>query len=137
MRDDGGTGDMHIIGDFDVSDDSGLPGYRAAFPDPGTAGNTHTGSNCRVLTDDDIMGYLDQVIELDATLDKRVTQRTSINGGIGTDLDVIPDDYSAQLWSLDPLLTILGKTKSITANDRTWMQFASIADDAILCDRNM
>ncbi len=68
----------------------------------GTASHTHTTGHGRVGTDVHVVANLDQVVQLDAIFDHRVVQRTAIDAGVGTDLDIVADAHSAELLDLDP-----------------------------------
>jgi hypothetical protein len=85
---------------------------------PRTSRNTGTRSNHRVLTHFHVVGNLNQIIDLAALTDSRVSLGAAINRGIGANADVIFYLYGTQLWHGLPALTILREAKAISPNHR-------------------
>ena len=75
-----------------------------------------------------VMTNLDLVIQLDTIFDYRVRQGTAVDGGIGTDLDVISNDDPACLWNLDPNAIFIGKTETFTSDNGTGSQNTTFTD---------
>ena len=84
-----------------------------------------------MFPDDDVVGDLDQIVDLSPALDPGPAEGGSIDRAVGPDLHVVINLNDPHLRDLDvPSLLILGKTKTITADDRATVNNDSIADFA-------
>jgi hypothetical protein len=90
--------DMHIVGEFQVTDDHAGAANGAATPDAGTAGDPDTAGHRRMLTNTDVVTDLNLIVEFDAIADHRVVQSASVDRRIGTDFDIVtqspPDRFA-------------------------------------------
>lgn len=107
-----------IVTDGDMAIHAGLSGHDDVVADFGAAGDADLRAEEIVLADLDIMSQMAKVIDLGAAADDGVIHRTVVDGGAGTDLDVISDDSAAQLADVMVVtLFIGGKAKALTADD--------------------
>lgn len=107
-----------IVTDGDMAIHAGLSGHDDVVADFGAAGDADLRAEEIVLADLDIMSQVTKVIDLGAAADDGVIHRTVVDGGAGTDLDVISDDSAAQLADVMVVtLFISGKAEALTAND--------------------
>src|SRR5690606_37546852 len=102
-RHEGASRDMDVVGQFEVTRDHGGSAKRAATSDPRGACNAHAGSHGSEVTDLDVMGDHDLVVQLDAVPDIRVLECAAIDGGVGSDLDIIAYDDAPELRNLHPV----------------------------------
>ena len=58
---------------------------------PDTAGHGRVGADVHVVAN------LDQVVQLDAVFNHGVVQRTAIDAGVGSDLDIVADAHGARV----------------------------------------
>ncbi|EXI73672.1 MAG: hypothetical protein AW07_02358 [Candidatus Accumulibacter sp. SK-11] len=80
------------------------------------------------------MTDLNLVVELDPIGDQRVVERTAVDRGIRSDLDIIADHHPPDLRDLDPPLAFLGKTEAVGADHRPRMNDRPPADHAAVVD---
>ena len=78
----------------------------------------------------DVVGNLNQIIQFDTIMNNGIPQCPPINGGIGTDLDVVTNNHPTKLSDLDPFPLMMSKTKTIRANNRPRV------DNAIITHRD-
>src|SRR6185437_270611 len=88
----------------------------------------------RVRADAHVVANLDEIVELHAVLDHRVVDRTAVDRGIRTDLDIRADVHAADLWHLHPRARFLGESKSVAADHRAGMDERARADHNTLAE---
>lgn len=107
-----------IVTDGDMAIHAGLSGHDDVVADFGAAGDADLRAEEIVLADFDIVSQMTKVIDLGAAADNGVIHRTVVDGGAGTDLDVISDDSAAELADVMVVpLFISGKAEALTADD--------------------
>jgi hypothetical protein len=74
------------------------------------SGNTNTTSDRSVITDTDVVSYLNLIIEFDPAGNNGVIQSTAIYSGIGTNFYVITDNNTASLYDFLPALAVRSKS---------------------------
>ena len=67
-----------------------------------TTCNASAGRDCCIFSDNNVVSHLDQVIQLDSFLYNRVIKRSTVNGRIGTNFNLVTDDNAAQMRDFDP-----------------------------------
>lgn len=72
-----------------------------------TTGYADTTGYCSICANSCVMADLHLVINLDAFFYYGVAQCTAVDGCIGANLDIIPDNDTAQLWNPEPTTVIL------------------------------
>ena len=77
-----------MISDLQVAEDACSATDPAVTAEPCAARNTYACGYCRMRTYPDIMGNLNQVINLCTILDNRIFYGASINGRIGTNFNI-------------------------------------------------
>lgn len=112
----------NVVADLDVADHADATCNHAVAPDLGAAGNSHAASHRGVVADLHVVRNHDLVVELDAVANQRVGERTTVDGRVGADLDVVANAHAADLGDLLPGTFSLAKpnpSPPITAPD--WM----------------
>lgn len=107
-----------IVTDGDMAIHAGLSGHDDVIADLGAAGDADLRAEEIVLTDLNIMSQVTKVIDLGAAADDGVIHRTVVDGGAGSDLDVVSDDSAAELANVMVVtLFISGEAEALTADD--------------------
>lgn len=107
-----------VVTDGDMAIHAGLSGHDDVIADLGAAGDADLRAEEIVLADLDIMSQMAKVIDLGAAADDGVIHRTVVDGGAGTDLDVISDDSAAQLTNMMMVACLVsGEAEALTADD--------------------
>src|SRR5476651_291730 len=78
----------------------------------------HAGRHDRVGADTDVVADLNLIVELDALLDDRVADRTTIDRGVGANFHIGSHAHAPKLRHFDPCALFRRKTKSIAAHYR-------------------
>src|SRR5450830_1983224 len=121
---------MDFVGDGDVAVDHGGTADGAIFTDFGAAGDPRAGCNRRMRADMAVVGDLNLVVQFDTVFQHGVGQGATVDGGIGTDFDVVADHHPPHLRNLDPDAGFVGETETIRTDHRTGMDDAALADFA-------
>lgn len=107
-----------IVTDGDMTIHAGLSGHDDVIADLGAAGDADLRAEEIVLTDLNIMSQVTKVIDLGAAADDGVIHRTVVDGGAGSDLDVISDDSAAELANVMVVACLVsGEAEALTADD--------------------
>ena len=104
--------------------------------DARTARNPHTPRHGGVPANVDVVANLNQVVELDAIFNDGVLQSTSVDAGIGTNFNIIANGNSAQLFNFFPSTLVQRKPKTISADDHTCMNNATLTNFAVFAQRH-
>src|SRR5688572_33259838 len=86
-----------MIRDPDVAVDHGRAADGAMPADVGAAGDAGASRDRGMRADAHVVADLNLVVELGALLDHGVVERSAVDGGVGSDLDVVAEGYSADL----------------------------------------
>lgn len=131
-------GNDAAIADGEMSGRADLAGENAAVADLGGSGEADLaaehgiGAYAGGVADDD------EVVELGAPADASFTDGSAVDAGVGLDFDVIFKDCRSRLLHFVPgSVALLGKTKSIAADDDTVLKDDAIADLAEFSDDGM
>lgn len=107
-----------VVTDGDMAIHAGLSGHDDVIADLGAAGDADLRAEEIILADFDIMSQMTKVIDLGAAADDGVIHRTVVNGGAGTDLDVVSDDSAAELTDVMVVACLVsGEAEALTADD--------------------
>lgn len=107
-----------VVTDGDMAIHAGLSGHDDVITDLGAAGDADLRAEEIVLTDLYIMSQVTKVIDLGAAADDGVIHRAVVDGGAGTDLDVISDDRAAKLTDVMVVACLVsGEAEALTADD--------------------
>jgi hypothetical protein len=101
-----------------VSSHAGLPPDLDEVPKDGRARNTDLGHDDATAAKDDVVSNLHKIIEPRTGADHRVSRRSSIDRGIGANLDIILEDHPAELRSSQEPGLGEGKSKSFLPDPR-------------------
>lgn len=102
---------MHIIRDFDVSDNADLASK-------GTRVYCRRYNNRIILANVHVVRNMDEVVELYVAFDHHVAGRAAINRGARADLHIITDHHPSQLRGILPTHIITRITEPVTAYHR-------------------
>lgn len=107
-----------VVTDGDMSIHAGLSGHDDMIADLGASGDADLRAEEIVLADLDIMSQMTKVIDLGAAADDGVIHRAIVDGGAGTDLDVVSDDSAAELANVMVVACLIsGEAEALTADD--------------------
>lgn len=70
-----------------------------------------------VITNPAVVCNLDKIVDLDAVADDGIFNRTAVNGGIDTDLDIVANNHSPYLRDLQPAGSGGLEAKPVGADD--------------------
>src|SRR5438105_7880524 len=121
------AGDDHVVGDREMAGEAAEAADHAALADRGAAGHGYAGGERAVRADAHVVPDHDEVVELDALLDHRVVDGAAVDGGVGSDLDVVADAHRAELRHLEPGAALGRETdrKSTRLNSsHEWISYA-------------
>src|SRR5260221_1654892 len=105
-------------------------------PDIGAAGDTHAAGHRGVRADARVVADLDLIVELHALLDDGVVERTAVDRGVGTDLDIVADAHRADLRDLDPAPVVVGDAEAVGVDHGPRMDDHRLAERAPRVDRD-
>src|SRR5690606_22856337 len=117
--DHGHPGEVDLIGNFQVPDNTGCTTEQTMPPDFVPAGNTDHGGHGGVVADAHVVGNLHHVIQFHAVAEDSVIQGAAIDGGVGAHLHVIPQYRSTDLGNPVPDPLVVGKTEAVGTDHRT------------------
>lgn len=107
-----------VVTDGDMTIHTGLSGHDDVVADFGAAGDADLRAEEIVLADFDIVSQMAKVIYLGTAADDGIVHRTVVDGGAGTDFDVVADDGAAELADVMVMaLFIGGEAEALTADD--------------------
>ena len=133
-------GENHIIANVQVACDADLPGEDHALADVRTARQSDLRANQRVFVNCAGVTYLHVVINFDAALDPRFTDRSAINRSACANLDIVFDDDATGLRNLEPAFVFgFRKAKTIRADDDVIVNDDALPDLRVRphCDAGM
>src|SRR5690606_25490982 len=96
------TGYVDVITNGEMPGRHGRSGQCAALANDGGTRHPHTGGHGGVVTHLAVMADHDLVIQFHAIAQHGILQRTAVYRGIGSDLDIIANEYATQLGNLGP-----------------------------------
>src|SRR5262249_55245319 len=114
-----------VFADADLAADDRLLSHRRA------AGNSGLRCNDSVLSDLDVVGDLNQVVELDAATDHGGFQRTAVDAGVGSDFDVIFNNNAADLRKFHVAVAIFYVAEAIGSDHGAGMNDDVISDQGV------
>ena len=133
-----GLGANHrIAADFDVTHHSGLPGEDHTVSQPTGTGNAGLGNNDTILSDADIMGDLDKIVDFRPSSDHRFPKSCPVYSAIRADFHVVSDRYSTDLRDLMTMALIVRRiTKTVRTDNGIGLNDHPVPDVAILSDNH-
>src|SRR5262245_9513876 len=84
-----------------------------------------------VPADDDVVGDLNEVVDLRTLTNDRVRQRSSVDRRVGPDLDIIADDHAADLRHLHVALRAHDESETVLSDTHAGMDDHAVADDGM------
>ena len=98
------------------------------------AGNRGATRHYRMSANANVVANLNLIVELHARFNHGVLNRAAIDGGVGANLDVVFNSYTADLRNLQPSISLVCKAETIGANHGAGMDNYSITHFAIVID---
>ena len=92
--------DLRTITDLTVICNANLATQLTGRSDAAAASHTNLCRRNGRWTNRAIVTNVDQIIELDGVSQASLTQECSVYSGVCTNLDIVPDDQTANLWHL-------------------------------------
>src|SRR5258706_12383692 len=135
-RDESSGGNVDVIDDVQMAEDQRRAAKGAMAPDVGAAGDTDAAGHRGMRADARVVADLDLIVELHALLDDGVVERTAVDRGVGTDLDIVADAHRADLRDLDPAPVVVGDAKAVGADHRPRMDDHPLAERAPRVDHD-
>src|ERR1043166_7226826 len=114
-----------------------LPGQHHVIAELRAPGNTRLRHHQAVFADGHIMRYLNQVIDLGALADNGRSQRATVDGHIGPDLDVVAQDYISDLRHLAVHTRVQHVPKTIGADDTAGVDADAVSNLCALVNRHV
>lgn len=128
-------GDADVVFELDVAEDAGLTAEHDMLACLGGTCDACLGGDDVMLPDLDVVGDLDEIVDFRAFADDGLFEARTIDGGVGADLDVVFEDYIAELLELDEVaLSVREIAEAAGADDGTWLENDSVAKNAPLTD---
>ena len=122
--------DFAAAPDVDVAGDSGLAADDDVIFDGGAASEADLAADEAVFADDDVVAYVDEIIEFGAFADDGFAEAGAVEGGVGTDFDVVVDDDTADLGNF---LVAAGRefvAEAVGADNDAGVQADAVTEDA-------
>ena len=119
-----------FVTNLKVVDQSRLSAHEDPFSNDRATRYAALGGHDRVLTYFNVVRDMDEIVELDATTDDRPTECASIDGGVGTDLNIILDDDDPNVSEFDEFPFAPRVTESIGPDDRAGVDDDVRADES-------
>ena len=104
--------------------------------DAGAAGNAAACRNRRVRAYHHVVRDLHLIVYDDAGVYHRVLEGSAVDGGVGTDIDVVMDHHGTELGDLAPVPAFVGEAEAVAADHRTGVDVHPAADLAIMIDHD-
>jgi hypothetical protein len=124
------SGDLRTFADLHMADHAGMRAHDHEVAELRRTRNAALGHNYAMAANDDVVGDLHEIVDLSTLADDRVRQGTSVDGGVGADLNVITYDHTSNLGYFQvPLSPHCEPEPVLTDAD------AGVEDDAVSDDR--
>ena len=121
--------------DCDVAENAHLPAHHDMMARFGRAGDAGLRSDQIVGADFDIVGNLDEVVDLRSLANDRRIETGTIDGCIGANLDIVFDNDNADLLEFMMASICIGRiAKSARTDDRAALNNHAIAQSAAFAD---
>src|ERR1035437_1997449 len=121
-------GDLRPFADHNVVIDAGARAQHDKVFQRRTAGNARLRHQNAVPADADIVAYLDHVVDLAALADHRVANGAAVDGGAGSDLDIVLDDDAPDLRNLEVALRPHYEAEAVLTDLAARMNDDAVAD---------
>src|SRR5262245_27201345 len=120
--------DGDAITDFEVSSQPDLAGQNDVIAQFRAAGDADLAHEQTVFANGYVVADLNQVVDFGALADDRRAKCTAVHADVGTDFDVVADDYVPDLRDLTMDAGVLDVAEAIRANYRAGMNADALAD---------
>jgi hypothetical protein len=126
--------DHNLVSDANMVGKTSLPTDHDMMANRGATGDANLGDHDRVFSDRDIVGDLDQVIDLGAPLDDGAAERGSVDSYVGAQFNVVFDDHTAELRNLVMAALMLYVTKTVGSDHGSAMHDHTCAEGTVFSD---
>ena len=93
--------------------------------------------NRGVAADVDVVGDLDEVVELDPVFYHRIFQCASVYRGVGADLHIVADEDPTHLGDLDPDAIVVGNPETIRSNHNPGVNDGAFTEHGAAANRDV
>ena len=122
----------------DVITEADLAADDAIVFDRDAAGDTGLGSDDAAFAYRYVVADLDEVVDLCAFADAGLAERSAINAGVRSDLDIVFDDDGADLREFDVVFVfVLDVSEAVGADDDSRMEDRTIADFDVIVENTV
>jgi len=129
--------DHGALADLKVVQDPYLTCQNHAGTEFCTAGDSCLSNDQALLSNDHVVGDVNQIIDLGASADHGFPQRCAVNRRVRPYFDVVLDFDDTDLRDFDALRSILGEAEPIAPDNHSRVENDPIANPATLADRDL
>lgn len=101
-----------------------------------TTGNRRAACQSRVITDPDVVGYLDLIVQPNIVAQDCVFKSASVNGGVSANFAIRANFYTSQLGNFEPAAAFHCQPESIATDYSAGMDQCPLADHHLVENRN-
>ena len=109
-----------------MTDHHHSPAQHATLANMRASGDAHAARDGRVIADVAVVRNLHLIVDFDAITDDGVVNCATINGGIGTDFNIVPNHHTADLRDFSPACLIRLETKAVGSDHRSRVHDAAM-----------
>ena len=118
-------------------DDTDAPAQHDILTDSSTSGYAGLGGNDRIFPYHHIVCDLNQVVDFDASANKRPSKGCAVHRSIGTYLHIVLHFHDSYLGNFNSLLTFPCISKPIASDNNSGMQHDPVSDPATVTDNGI
>src|SRR5262249_39993130 len=122
---------LRAIADRYVADDARMRAHDDKISQPRRASNSTLRHNHAMTADDNVVRDLYEVVDLGSFTDDRIGQGSSVDRGVGSDLNIITNYDTADLRHFHVPMATHGKAKSILADARAGMDNHALSHNRV------
>jgi hypothetical protein len=111
----------HLITDYEMISEASLTADHDISADSRASSDAHLCDKDAMLSDSDIVGNLDQVIDFGPLFDQGMAEGSTVDRHIRTEFHIVLNDHVAELGDLMVSALMLNITEPVSSNDRTAM----------------
>ncbi len=120
--------DLGARADRQVIGHAGLAAERDSVAHRRAAGNAREGGGDAVATEPDVVGDMDEIVDLGVLADRRIAKSAPIHAAVGADRHPVLQDHPPQLRQVDDALGSAGRAESRLADHRAGVDRHPITD---------
>ena len=121
----------HTVANREVAHHPHLPADQHEVADPGTARDAGLGRDHGAAPDADVVGDLHQIVDAAALADHGIGAGSTVDGGVGSDLDIVLDQDAAELGNPHVAALVDREAEALLADPHARKDRYPCADDAV------